>query len=88
MKYEIKVVEGCTAFGVYVNDKDFTDDMGDQERDLFVSDLLTEIRRRFDENSIGITDLLSLLYEYDFKLSKEPCETCGNYVTEITYQIK
>lgn len=88
MRYEIKVVEGCTAFGIYVNGEDYTDEMTDRERDLFVLDVLIEIRRLFDEKSIGITDLLSLLHEHGFERSKEPCETCGDYITEITYQIK
>lgn len=88
MRYKINVVEGCTAFGIYVNDKDFTDGLTDQERDLFVSDLLTEIRRLFDEENIGITDLLGLLHEYGFERSTEPCEQCGDYITEITYQIQ
>lgn len=88
MRYEIKVVEGCTAFGIYVNGKDFTYDMSERERYYFLHELFVEIRRLFDEKNIGITDLLSLLHEYGFERSKEACETCGDYITEITYQIK
>lgn len=88
MTYEIKVVEGCTAFGVFVNGEGYHHGMTDRMRDLFIVDALLEIRRRLFNGKIEITDLLALLHEANYERSREPCEQCGDYVTETTYQIK
>ena len=88
MKYEIKLSEGCTCFFITVNGRDYTNEMNEAERHLFLLDMLLEIRLRFRNGEIGITRLLELLDVTGTWESDNACETCGDYVTETTYQIK
>lgn len=88
MKYEIQLSEGCTCFGLTVNGRDYTDEMTEAERELFLLDMILEIRRRYRNGQIGIRCLLELLEVTGTWESDEACETCGDYVTETTYQIK
>lgn len=82
MTYEIKVVEGCTAFGVFVNGKEYTAD------DKLHYVVFAEIGRQFQDGRISITDLLGLLEPEDRHHTQEPCEQCGDYITETTYKIQ
>ena len=88
MKYEIKLSEGCTCFGITVNGRDYTDEMTEAERHLFLLDMLLEIRLRYRNGQIGIRCLLELLEVTGTWESDGACETCGDYVAETTYQIK
>lgn len=88
MSYEIKVNYGCTSHAITVNGQDFTDGMTVEDREMFILDALYEIRHRIRKGYVSITDILNLLEETNYSRTDLPCETCGDYVEETTYQIK
>lgn len=88
MSYEIKVTYGCPSHGITVNGQDYTDEMTVEDREMFILDALYEIRHRIRKGYVRITEILNLLEETNYSITDAPSETCGDHITEITYQIK
>jgi len=90
MKYEVVKSEGCLAFGLTVNGKDWSGDyepnlMSESEKEEFVDYLLQEFKRQLKDNTVSIDELVGV-FQYD-SWEQEPgyCETCGDSVSTTTW---
>lgn len=90
MKYKIIKTEGCTAFGITVNGKNLYgeyDPMTKEEVEELFDYLLIKMKEEFKDGGVRIDDFLNLLCPDEQHHDDEPCETCGDYVSEYTYNI-
>jgi hypothetical protein len=91
MKYKLNISNGCTANGhLDVNGtsyccEDKRYELTAEQREAFHTDLFAEIRRRFDNNEIHVTDLVELLEIEDTHYS-ETCDQCGDNQVTTYYE--
>lgn len=89
-KYTIIKSEGCTSYGTTVNGQDIYGEfnpMTQDQIDEFVNYLCERFKEELKRNTVEINDLIGC-FQYDsYETEDGYCETCGDSVTETTWNI-
>jgi len=86
MKYKIEIVEGCTAFGTYINDRN-TADIPEEEMDEIIDYLLAQIRESYNRSGVQFNDIVQLLQYDHYEQDPHPCSQCGDTVSSTTWKV-
>ena len=89
-KYKIVKSEGCMSFGTTVNGQDIYGEfnpMSQAQIDEFVNYLCNRFKKLLKTNEVSVDDLINC-FQYDSCETEDGyCETCGDSVTETTWNI-
>jgi len=89
-KYKIIKSEGCRSFGTTVNGQDIYGEynpMNESQINEFVDYLCEKFKEELKKNTVSIDDLIGC-FQYDSCETEDGyCETCGDSVTETTWNI-
>lgn len=85
-KYLFEEVTGCTAFNFYVNDQPLSDISLEKQEEI-LDYLFVKVKEAIKENSISFQDIVQLFQYDDYENDPEPCETCGDYRSSMTWNI-
>jgi len=86
MKYEIKMIDGCTATAFYINDKEEVD-LTTEERNELLDYLLVKLKEGILENTISLRTVIECFQYDDYSYDSNPCEQCGDTISETFWQI-
>lgn len=85
-KYKIVETRGCTAFGVMVNGKDAAE-LGGAERTELLDRIFSALRGRAETGAVDLPALLELLEPSSYSSDAEPCDQCGDTVSQISWEV-
>ena len=85
-RYKIVETTGCTAFNFTVNDHQLSD-MTDQEYNEMLDYFFVKIKEGLKENTILLQDVVGLFQPDDMTHESEPCDQCGDTISDTTWNI-
>jgi hypothetical protein len=85
-RYKIVETTGCTAFNFTVNDHQLSD-MTDHEYNEMLDYFFVKIKEGLKENTILLLDVVELFQPDNWKYDPEPCDQCGDTVSDTTWNI-
>jgi len=85
-KYKFVETTGCTAFNFSVNDKSISE-LSDQEHNEMLDYLFIKFKEQLDDNTVSLMDLVKLFQYDDYEYDPNTCETCGDNVSTMTWNI-
>ena len=85
-KYKFEEVTGCTAFGFYVNGQPISEVSLEKQEEI-LDYLFVKVKEGINNNTILFTDVVKLFQPDDWHYGTEKCETCGDSVDDVTWNI-
>jgi hypothetical protein len=85
-KYKFIETTGCTAFNFSVNEKSVSE-LSNEEIDKILDYLFIKVKEGITENTILFNDVVKLFQPTDWHYGTDNCETCGDSVDDITWDI-
>lgn len=85
-KYKFVETTGCTAFNFTVNDKQFSE-VSQQEYDEMLSHLFVKVKEGINNQTILLEDVVKLFQPEHWEHDPNICESCGDSVDTITWNI-
>jgi len=85
-KYKFIETTGCTAFNFSVNDKSISE-LSNEEINKILDYLFVKVKEGINDNTILLPDVVKLFQPDDWHYGKENCETCGDSIDDMTWNI-
>jgi hypothetical protein len=85
-KYKFIETTGCTAFNFSVNEKSLSE-LSHEELDKILDYLFVKVKEGINDNTILFPDVVKLFQPDDWHYGTETCETCGDSIDDMTWNI-